>query len=454
MNHEHTGARGLPVILACVVILVLGFGAMMFLVATKQHPALADEVEPSIRVQVRSMSPERAPITIKGYGEVRAQDEVSIAVEVPGKVVEIHPKLEVGERVAQGDLLFRIDPVDYQSQLDRAQATVAQLENSVKALRQQSKLDADRAIALRRTRDLAQDQFGRVQALFEKEQVGTRANVEQAEIGLNQAKDAVTQIEQALALYPTRILEAESGLAAAQAGLRAAEAALARTEIRAPFDGRLKMVRVEKDQYVGPGQPFVVLANDTLLKMSVSLDSRDARRWLRFSGEQPETDSAWFRGLEPVTCRIVWPDDPEKHWWEGTLDRVEEFDPRSRTVTVAVHIAGQQALSRDANQLPLVDGMYCQVEIPGKELENVYRIPRWAVTYTGTVYVAVDKRLQLRTVEVLRTEGEETLVSGGLNPGDAVIVTRLVDPLPNSLLDILPDKTEAPAEEATAKGAA
>jgi len=454
MNHEHTGARGLPVILACVLILATGIGAMIFLIATKQHPALAEEMERAIRVQTKKVQPERAPITIKGYGEVHAQDEVSLAVEVPGKVVEIHPKLEVGEQVKQGELLFRIDPADYQNNLDRARALVAQMENSVKALRQQAKLDEERAVDLRRTRDLTQSQFERVKMLFEKDQVGTRSGVEQAEMGLNQAADAVTQIEQALSLYPTRILEVESGLAASAAGLKVAESSLARTEVRAPFDGRLKMVRVEKGQYVAPGQPFVMLANDSLLKLSVSLDSRDARRWLRFSGESGANDAAWFRGLESVTCRIVWPDDPEKHTWEGVLDRVEEFDPRSRTVTVAVHVTGQQALSRDPDQLPLVDGMYCQVEIPGKELDNVYRLPRWAVTYQGSVFVAVDKHLQIRQVEVLRSEDEEAIVTGGLMPGDEVIVTRLVDPLPNSLLEILPESPPAPDATTPAEGAA
>jgi multidrug efflux pump subunit AcrA (membrane-fusion protein) len=235
-------------------------------------------------------------------------------------------------------------------------------------------------------------------------------------MNLNMAQDGVTQIEQALSIYPARIQEMESGLAAAKAGLSMAESSLARTEIRAPFDGRLKMVQVEKDQFVSPGMPVLMLANDSVLKISVNLDSRDARRWLRFTGVNPESEAAWFRGVEQVTCKILWPEDPENHYWEGTLDRVEAFDPRSRTVTVSVEIAGRDALSKDPDQLPLVDGMYCQVEIPGKELENVYRLPRWAVSFDGTVYIAKDNRLEIRQVKVLRTEGEETIVSEGLSP--------------------------------------
>lgn len=431
-------------LLACVLILLAGAGIMAFLVATKQSPALAEEKERSIRVEVITAEPQRAPVTIKGLGNVRALDEVAITAEVPGRVVEIHPNLELGEVIRQGDLLIRIDPSDYRNGVDKARASVAQMESGLKALRQQFASDQERATSLRRSRDLAHDQFKRVSELFEKDQVGTKSGVEQAEMSFNMAQDGVTQIEMALSVYPSRIQEMESGLAAAKAGLSMAETSLARTEIRAPFDGRVKMVQVEKDQFVAPGAPILVLANDSVLKISVSVDSRDARRWLRFSSENPESESAWFRGLEQVPCRIVWPEDPENHFWEGKLDRVEAFDPRSRTINVAVEIAGRDALSKDPDQLPLVDGMYCQVEIPGKELEGVYRLPRWAVSFEGNVYIAKDNRLEVRQVKVLRTEGEETIVSEGLAPGDNVIVTRLVSPLPGSLLEIV--EQPAPAE--------
>ena len=38
-------------------------------------------------------------------------------------------------------------------------------------------------------------------------------------------------------------------------------------------------------------------------------------------------------------------------------------------------------------------------------------------------------------VKVARIEGQDAFVSMGLNPGDKVVTTRLIDPLENSLLD-------------------
>jgi hypothetical protein len=84
--------------------------------------------------------------------------------------------------------------------------------------------------------------------------------------------------------------------------------------------------------------------------------------------------------------------------------------------------------------------MFCQVEIPGKLMEQVYRLPRWAVTYEGNVYVSRDNRLAIQPVEIVRSHGEETFVKG-LSSGETVITTRLVNPIPNTLL--APEAQEA-----------
>ena len=178
----------------------------------------------------------------------------------------------------------------------------------------------------------------------------------------------------------------------------------------------------------------MTLANDSLLEIPAPLDSRDVRDWLGFAENGGADGKAWFAVPEPVRCRIYWTEDPGAHYWEGALRRVQQFDRFARTVTVAVELCGSEIISVD-NRLPLVDGMFCRVDIPGKTMQQVYRLPRWAVTFEEQVFVAKDKRLEYRDVRVVRTQGEETFVSEGLQPGDLVVVTRLLNPLPGSLLD-------------------
>jgi multidrug efflux pump subunit AcrA (membrane-fusion protein) len=115
---------------------------------------------------------------------------------------------------------------------------------------------------------------------------------------------------------------------------------------------------------------------------------------------------------------------------------VVDFDANTRTLTVAIRILAEDAAAENPGSLPLVEGMFCSVEIPGRSLENVVKLPRWAVSYENTVYMSVDGRLKTVPVEVARLDSDNAYVSGGIAPGDLVVTTRLVNPLENSLLKI------------------
>jgi RND family efflux transporter MFP subunit len=280
--------------------------------------------------------------------------------------------------------------------------------------------------------------------LFDKDSVGTRSGVDGAERAANNATDLARQLEEAVLLYPIEIREAESTLAVAQAALATAEANLERSEVRAPFDGRVKLVSLEKGQYVVPGQDVLTLANDATLEIEVPLDSRDARQWLRFRKGGRNGETGWFDDLEPVECTIRWTEGREGHVWHAKLHRVVKFDQQTRTLTVAIRIEAQQALSEDPEALPLVEGMFCAVEIPGQIMHDVIPLPRWAVSFENTVYVSSDSRLKTVSVEVERVQGEEAFVSRGLASGDVVVITRLIDPLENSLLELSFAEEEEP----------
>jgi hypothetical protein len=83
-----------------------------------------------------------------------------------------------------------------------------------------------------------------------------------------------------------------------------------------------------------------------------------------------------------------------------------------------------------------VEGMFCSVKIPGRTLHNVFRLPRQAVSFENTVCLANSNRLKTVPIKVARVEGENVYIAGGLNAGDTVITTRLIDPLENALIEI------------------
>ena len=423
-------------IVICVVVLALGAGGMLALASMKKPPAEAKPEERAMRVEVLRAVPETVEVTISGFGEVRPVDIVTISSEVAGKVVAIHPNLEAGMTVAKNALLFRVDPTDYRANRDNARAALQLGENTVARLTRQYALDKARLATLERNRDLAESEFNRLRSLFEEDSVGTRSGVDAAERQYNSSADQADQMAKAVAVYPIQIREAENSLASARAQLEKADANLARCTVTAPFDGRIKAVAIEQGQYVTPGAAAITLADDAMLEIQVPLDSRDVRKWLRFKDSRSQGNGAWFNDLEPANCRITWTEETNGHAWTGRLDRVVAFDQKTRTVTVAVRIGAKGAVSRGNGALPLVEGMFCRVEIPGRELSHVFRLPRWAVSFKNTAYIVSENRLKTVPVQVAHMEGDQVLVTGGISPGDRVVTTRLVDPLENSLLKI------------------
>ena len=224
------------------------------------------------------------------------------------------------------------------------------------------------------------------------------------------------------------------GLAAAEARHEQATLNVERATVSVPFDARIKLAAVEVDQYVTPGVPILTLADDSLLEISVPLDSQEARQWLLFE-EKKEGDTAWFGKLKPVECEVRWTDD-DSYAWTGKLHRVERFDERSRTLTVAVRLTSADTAAPRPDALPLVDAMFCEVRIPGKTIPGVYCVPRSAVSFDGTVYVAVENRLKTVPVEIVHEQEDAALIQAGLQPGDLIITTRLVNPQENALLTV------------------
>lgn len=422
----------------CAAILVAGIVVMLLLASMRQEPAEAVRAERPVPVEVVLAELEDVQVVITEHGVVRPRTIVRIVPEVSGVVTAVHPRLDAGEVIPEGELLFEIDPRDYEAGVASAEANLALLRTQVERVRAEYANDRARLETISRSRDLARQEFDRLHALFHEDEVGTRSQVDGAERAYNQAKDAVDQLQQALSVYPIRIREIESQVRAAAAALQQAETALERTRVAAPFDARIKEFSVRTGQFVGPGTPVLTLADDSVLEISAPVDSRMARRWMRFNGEdQSGEGAAWFSRLENAPVTIRWTEDPEGHVWTGRLDRVERFDEQTRTLTVAVRINGGEAQSPVAGAMPLVEGMFCRVEIPGRIMERVVALPQWAVSYTNTVFVAGDDdRLRTVPVEVAHKQGDFAYVSEGISPGDAVIITRLIDPLENTLLDV------------------
>jgi multidrug efflux pump subunit AcrA (membrane-fusion protein) len=421
-----------------LAVLAIGVVGMSSLAAMRKEPETSPPPEEVLRVTAQPLEKETVQVTIPGLGIAKALDAVAIAPEVAGTVVEVHPNLDVGGIIPKGEAIFVIDPSSYQARRDEAQAQVEQLESQLERLKTQYEIDQKRLETLERTRSLAKAEFERRKKLLEVDEVGSQSDVDLQEQAYNAAVDAADQLAQAVRVYPMRITEAEAGLASARARLNLAEIDLKRTRLEAPFTGRVTFNSVDVGQYISPGRELVRMANDSIIEIAVPISAEDARDWIQYEDEPVYKGLAWFRKVKPVDCEIRWTEAlDDEQCWIGTLHRVGEYEEESRQIKMVVRVDGEDAAPVGEHGMPLANGMFCAVKIPGRTVEGVYRVPDGLVSHEETMYMAVDGRLKTVPVEVVHREGDEILVRADVAPDTLLITTRLTNPLENILLDIV-----------------
>jgi multidrug efflux pump subunit AcrA (membrane-fusion protein) len=420
------------------IILIISAVGCVILLNLKKAPAEASTAreEKPLHVEVIAVSPERIPTAVTGYGLVSPLEEVPIASEINGTVVWKHPNLIEGGVIEKGAKYLEIDPAPYEARVRDAQAVIAQWETTVRRLEVEWANEKERLVSLRRSFELAEAEYNRAK-LTAEQGIGSQADVDKAEREFVDAQERIAAAERDIALYPIRIEETKNQLASAQEKQSLATLDLAKTELHAPFTARVKSVNIAPNQLVMFGETIAVLADDSVLELHVPLDGREARRWLRYDSAARRPETHWFGALDPVACEIRWTEDPERHSWEGQLHRITAFDEESRTLTVAVRVNGSQALPREGDAFPLVEGMFCQVTIPGRDMQDVYRLPGGTVTIANTVYIVENDRLRTVPVVVERAKDDVVFVSSGLEPGQQVITTRLINPLENTLCAVV-----------------
>lgn len=220
---------------AVVLLLILRPGRGARPEVTVQHPRRCDLVE-----------------SVPASGTIRPVLEVKISPDVSGEVVEICAK--EGDQVAAGDLILRIRPDLYQSQLEQASASLGTLRA----------------------------QFARQRA----EERQARANHER-----NQKLFELNAISAAELQHSRTELEiAHSGLQAAEYAIRSGEAQLRearenllKTTLYAPMDGIISRMSVEKgERVVGtsqmPGTELFRIADFSRMEVVVEVGESDIVR--------------------------------------------------------------------------------------------------------------------------------------------------------------------------------
>jgi RND family efflux transporter MFP subunit len=363
-----------------ISVVLITLGVVGFLVLTASKPEMKKRKPPAPVPMVRTIQTNSGPKTvyIRGEGNVGPLREINLVPEVGGKVVRMSPALVNGGVFSRGTTLLQIDPVDYELAVTLAKAKVKDAESRLELAEEEA------LAAVEEWRLLYPDSSGE------------------------------DKKPSALVAKEPQLAAAQARLEADKADLRKALLNLERTRLKAPFDGRVGEENVDIGQYVSPGQNLGTLYSTEAAEIVVPLEGGDL-----FWFDVPAFTSTDGRGAPAMVRANI---AGRKLSWPGKVVRTEgRLDERTRMIHVVVRVDKPYA-----RKPPLVFGLFVTVEIEGRKIENAAIIPRGALRQGNVVWV-VDQgsRLRFREVEVARIQGEEVLITKGLEDGENVVTTPL-----------------------------
>ncbi len=381
-----------------IIILAVAGAGVFAMIKFRAAPEKKEKPDTGALVEIMAVNPESHQVKVYGTGTVNPRREISITPQVDGRIIAVAPNFVAGGFFQEGELLFAIEPVDYELAVERARAAVAKAELELATMESRAKI-----------------------AQFEWQKL---------------SKDGTTQ-PNPLVLYEPQLKDAQANLASARANLRQAELDLARTKITAPFNCRVRSEQIDVGQYVKSGTNVAVVAGTDTAEIVVPMPLTDIR-WLDIPLE--EEDSAGSKAA--VQLEIA----GRLYQWSGRVIRsLGEVDPQGRMVRVVVSVDDpyNRCDGGKRTKPDLVAGMFVDVVLYGERLTDIFAIPRSAVRENSTIWLMNgDRKLLIQKVEIVRQEKENVLISKGLAAGDRVVLTNLVGAANGMLLRLEEARTQ------------
>ena len=325
------------------------------------------EVPPAVvRVEGTALKKTTFPVFVRSQGTVQPRTQSNLLPEVSAKVVEVSPSFRPGGFFSTGDVLLTLDPVDYETAIVVAKATLAQAE--VTLAEEQTKADQARA---------------------------------------NWKTLGKSGEPSALALRLPQVAKSEADVAAAKAQIAKAERDLERTVIRAPYDGQVLEQLVDVGQFVTQGTSLGRIFAVDYVEIRLPLPEREMQFLNlpeRFRDGEVSAASA------PVLLKSLVDGKPAS--WTGSIVRVESaIDASTRQVTAVAQVNDPYARKVDGRPT-LKIGQFLEAEIEGEVLTDVFIIPRKAVRAGNEIILITgENKLRRLLVEPLISNGTQIVIS-------------------------------------------
>jgi RND family efflux transporter MFP subunit len=361
-----------------VIVLIAGIGIVQVLVAAKPDPEKKEEAQRLVSLYVDEVSADEVTITVETQGEVRPKTEIDLISQVSGRIIMMSDQFHEGAEFDSDTTLLKIDDSDYRLAVVRAEARVAAAHTNL------------------------EEQLA-TQKMKEQQWATKGGNAEPTPFALN-----VPQVQ-----------EARAQIRSAEAELEEARLNLARTEIKVPFHGRVRMKNTGLGQIVSAG---------TSLGRVFSVDTVEVRL--------PLTDTQLVELSLPMGFAAEPGAGPlvnftanvgnQTFYWQGRIRRVNAaVDQDTRLIYATAEVEDPYGKAA-VGGMPMAVGLFVSAEIAGTNRRSVYVMPRQALRNKDKVYVINDEsKLEIRTVDVLSTSEEQVYVTSGVAAGEQVVTSTI-----------------------------
>ncbi|MEZ6137465.1 MAG: HlyD family efflux transporter periplasmic adaptor subunit [Pirellulaceae bacterium] len=351
-------------------------------------------VMPTASVQrVHALAEKSETLDISASGTVVPYREINLAAEAAGRIIAKNPEVRGGNFVKKGQVLLRIDPRDYEIDIERLTKRRDQELASLAELR----LDIDNS---QRLLEVVEEEFALAEAEVKRFQslggFSSDAELDQAKRAASQHESKVT-LQNQIRAFESRISRLELAAKLAETELEQARLNLERTVVCAPVDGRIVSEQVETDSYVQRGTPLLTIEDTEKVEVAINL-RMDQLYWVLDQADLSAISLSML--LKRRVTKL--PQVPVKvhfnvagresicYEWTGVLDRYDGagLDPQSRTVPVRILVekpgeflingapADESSKSGPPN---LVRGMFVDVDIMTRPATQLLLVPKLSI---------------------------------------------------------------------------
>ena len=348
--------------------------AVLYMLGQISPDAIQEKDPMDVNVQI--LTPIDYQIKIKSTGTTTPITQTVLTSEVGGEVIYRSKKFSEGSSVISGEILAKIDDTDLQLQYKNALLQLAS----------------------------AEVQFA----------------VQQAEAEIAQeAWDQVGEgIPQELTTKKPQLKQAKAALEVAKAQVQSAEKKLNKTEITAPYTGRIQNINIDLGSTIIPGQPVGSMYTSNEIEVTLSVKDSDLQFLdIPMDGRKLNPDQKSI-----VIIKSLYKGEMQE--WAGNLERVDGvIDPMTRMIKLIANFKNN-FIEETKPILPI--GLFVEAEINGIQLEDIFMIPNSALTPNDELLVLnQDDALEIRKVRVLTKMKNHILVKEGMKAGERVVVSKL-----------------------------